>query len=117
MILLLIYSFQIKKIKFIRFSKITNLNLEDNRCCLNFYLYIISTLIIFLAAYGNRFDSEDLSHERAFPSKPTRKPHQKKQKTSPTPSDATMMHKEHTATSFNQVCEKAFYCQDCLSLQ
>ncbi|XP_011067029.1 PREDICTED: ADAMTS-like protein 3 isoform X1 [Acromyrmex echinatior] len=54
------------------------------------------------AAYGNRFDSEDLSHERAFPSKPTRKPHQKKQKTSPTPSDATMMHKEHTVTSLNQ---------------
>ncbi|XP_067210775.1 ADAMTS-like protein 3 isoform X4 [Linepithema humile] len=52
------------------------------------------------AAYGNRFDSEDLSHEA--PSKPTRKPHQKKQKTSPTPSDATMMHKEHTVTSFNQ---------------
>lgn len=54
------------------------------------------------AAYGNRFDSEDLSHERAFPSKPTRKPHQKKQKTSPAPSDATMMHKEHTVTTLNQ---------------
>ncbi|KAL0100797.1 hypothetical protein PUN28_019286 [Cardiocondyla obscurior] len=54
------------------------------------------------AAYGNRFDSEDLSHEGAFPSNPTRKPHQKKQKTSPTPSDSTMMHKEHTVTSLNQ---------------
>jgi len=69
-----------------------------------------------VAAYGNRFDSEDLSHE-AFPSKPTRKPHQKKQKTSPTPSDTTMIHKEHTVTSLNQVRERAFYCQDCLSLQ
>ncbi|XP_014468093.1 PREDICTED: ADAMTS-like protein 3 isoform X2 [Dinoponera quadriceps] len=54
------------------------------------------------AAYGNRFDSEDISHERAFPSKPTRKPHQKKQKTSPAPLDATMMHKEQTVTSLNQ---------------
>lgn len=57
------------------------------------------------AAYGNRFvpiDSEDLSHERAVPSKPTRKPHQKKQKTSPPPPDSTMMHKEHTVTSLNQ---------------
>lgn len=57
------------------------------------------------AAYGNRFvpiDSEDLSHERAVPSKPTRKPHQKKQKTSPTPPDSTMIHKEHTVTSLNQ---------------
>ncbi|XP_076668534.1 ADAMTS-like no long nerve cord isoform X2 [Andrena cerasifolii] len=57
------------------------------------------------AAYGNRFvpiDSEDLSHERAFPSKPTRKPHQKKQKTSPAPPDSTMLHKEHTETSLNQ---------------
>ncbi|KAF3423167.1 hypothetical protein E2986_06800 [Frieseomelitta varia] len=57
------------------------------------------------AAYGNRFvpiDSEDLSHERAAPSKPTRKPHQKKQKTSPTPPDSTMIHKEHTVTSLNQ---------------
>ncbi|OAD54584.1 ADAMTS-like protein 1, partial [Eufriesea mexicana] len=57
------------------------------------------------AAYGNRFvpiDSEDLSHERAVPSKPTRKPHQKKQKTSPTPPDSTMMHKENTITSLNQ---------------
>ncbi|XP_011264169.1 protein madd-4 isoform X2 [Camponotus floridanus] len=53
------------------------------------------------AVYRNRFDSEDLSHERAFPSKPTRKP-QKKQKTSPAPSDSTMMQKEHTVTSFNQ---------------
>ncbi|XP_072752952.1 ADAMTS-like protein 1 isoform X2 [Anoplolepis gracilipes] len=53
------------------------------------------------AVYGNRFDSEDLSHERAFPSKPTRKP-QKKQKTSPAPSDATVMQKEHSITSFNQ---------------
>ncbi|XP_020298368.1 ADAMTS-like protein 1 isoform X2 [Pseudomyrmex gracilis] len=52
------------------------------------------------AAYGNRFDNEDVSHERAFPSsKPTRKPHQKKQKTSPAPSDATMM---HAVTSQNQ---------------
>jgi len=55
MILLLIYSFQIKKIKFIRFSKITNLNLEDNRCCLNFYLYIISTLIIFFSSLRKPF--------------------------------------------------------------
>ncbi|CAL7946132.1 unnamed protein product [Xylocopa violacea] len=57
------------------------------------------------AAYGNRFvpiDSEDLSHERTVPSKPTRKPHPKKQKTSPTPPDSTMMHKEHTITSLNQ---------------
>ncbi|XP_025155245.1 protein madd-4 isoform X2 [Harpegnathos saltator] len=53
------------------------------------------------AAYGNRFDSEDISHERASPSKPTRKPHQKKQKTSPAPSDVTMQ-KEHTVTSLNQ---------------
>ncbi|XP_034173183.2 ADAMTS-like no long nerve cord isoform X1 [Osmia lignaria lignaria] len=56
------------------------------------------------AAYGNRFvpiDSEDLSHERAFPSQPTRKPHQKKQKINPTP-DSTMIHKEHTVTSLNQ---------------
>ncbi|XP_029156420.1 protein madd-4 isoform X2 [Nylanderia fulva] len=53
------------------------------------------------AVYGNRFDSEDLSHERAIPSKPTRKP-QKKQKASPAPSDATVMQKEHTVTSFNQ---------------
>ncbi|XP_032685179.1 protein madd-4 isoform X3 [Odontomachus brunneus] len=53
------------------------------------------------AAYGNRFDSEDISHENV-PSKPTRKPHQKKQKTSPAPSDATMIHKEHTVTSLNQ---------------
>ncbi|XP_011333048.1 protein madd-4 isoform X2 [Ooceraea biroi] len=53
--------------------------------------------------YGKSFDSEDLSHERAFPNnKPTRKPHQKKQKTSPAPSDATMMHKEHTVTTLNQ---------------
>ncbi|XP_029038021.2 protein madd-4 isoform X3 [Osmia bicornis bicornis] len=54
------------------------------------------------AAYGNRFvpiDSEDLSHERAFPSQPTRKPHQKKQKINPTP-DSTMIHKE--VTSLNQ---------------
>ncbi|XP_036139996.1 protein madd-4 isoform X3 [Monomorium pharaonis] len=55
------------------------------------------------AAYGNRFDSEDLSHERSFLSKSTRKPHQKKQKTSPTPSEATMMHKEQTVTSLNQM--------------
>lgn len=68
--------------------------------------YLVSQyLSFFLAVYGNRFDSEDLSHERAFPSKPTRKP-QKKQKTSPAPSDATVMQKEHTVTSFNQVREK-----------
>ncbi|XP_029672449.1 protein madd-4 isoform X3 [Formica exsecta] len=54
------------------------------------------------AVYGNRFDSEDLSHERAFTSKPTARKTQKKQKTSPAPSDATMMQKEHTVTSFNQ---------------
>ncbi|XP_076631991.1 ADAMTS-like no long nerve cord isoform X2 [Colletes latitarsis] len=57
------------------------------------------------AAYGNLFvpiDSEDLSHERAFPSKPTTKPHQRKQKTSPTPPDSTLIHKEHTVTSENQ---------------
>ncbi|KAG7196354.1 hypothetical protein KM043_001333 [Ampulex compressa] len=57
------------------------------------------------AAYGNRYvpiDSEDLSHERAVASKPTRKPHQKKQKTSPTPPDSTMLHKENTVTSLNQ---------------
>ncbi|XP_015429195.1 PREDICTED: ADAMTS-like protein 3 [Dufourea novaeangliae] len=57
------------------------------------------------AAYGNRFvpiDSEDLSHERALPSNPTRKPHQRKQKTSPTPPDFTDLHKEHTVTSQNQ---------------
>ncbi|XP_076177522.1 ADAMTS-like no long nerve cord isoform X2 [Ptiloglossa arizonensis] len=57
------------------------------------------------AAYGNRFapiDSEDLSHERAVPSKTTSKPHQRKQKTSPTPPDSTIMHKEHTVTSQNQ---------------
>lgn len=62
--------------------------------------YLIS-LIFFVAVYGNRFDSEDFSHERAFPSKPTRKP--PKKKTSPAPSDATVMQKEHTVTSFNQV--------------
>lgn len=58
------------------------------------------------AAYGNRFvpiDSEDLSHERAFPSKPTKKPHQRKQKTSSTPPDSTVMHKEHTESTLNQV--------------
>lgn len=57
------------------------------------------------AAYGNRFvpiDSEDLSHERAFPSKPTKKPHQRKQKTSSTPPDSTVMHKEHTESTLNQ---------------
>ncbi|XP_054005175.1 protein madd-4 isoform X1 [Hylaeus anthracinus] len=57
------------------------------------------------AAYGNRFapiDSEDLSHERAFTSKPTTKPHQRKQKTSPTPPDSTLLRKEHTVTSQNQ---------------
>ncbi|XP_076245168.1 ADAMTS-like no long nerve cord isoform X2 [Calliopsis andreniformis] len=57
------------------------------------------------AAYGNRFvpiDSEDLSHERAFPSKPTKKPHQKKERTRPTPPDSTVMHKEHTETNLNQ---------------
>lgn len=58
----------------------------------------------FVAVYGKSFDSEDLSHERAFPNnKPTRRPHQKKQKTSPAPLDATMMHKEHTITTLNQV--------------
>lgn len=58
------------------------------------------------AAYGNRFaslDSEDLSHERAFPSKPTRKPNQRRQKTSPTPPDSTDLHREQTVTSQNQV--------------
>ncbi|XP_076230521.1 ADAMTS-like no long nerve cord isoform X4 [Nomia melanderi] len=57
------------------------------------------------AAYGNRFvpiDSEDLSHERAFPSKPTRKPNQRRQKTSPTPPDSTDLHREQTVTSQNQ---------------
>ncbi|XP_043498775.1 protein madd-4 isoform X2 [Polistes fuscatus] len=57
------------------------------------------------AAYGNHFapiDGEDLSHERAVPSKPTRKPQHKRQRTSPTPPDSTMMHKEHTITSLNQ---------------
>ncbi|XP_017889029.1 protein madd-4 isoform X2 [Ceratina calcarata] len=57
------------------------------------------------AAYGNRFvniDSEDLSHERTGPSKTTRKPHQRKQKTSPTPPDLTVIHKEHAVTSLNQ---------------
>ncbi|CAK9806200.1 Protein madd-4 [Anthophora quadrimaculata] len=57
------------------------------------------------AAYGNRFvpiDSEDLSHERAVPSNPTRKLHKKKLKISPTPPDSTMIQKEHTVTSLNQ---------------
>ncbi|XP_043685807.1 protein madd-4 isoform X2 [Vespula pensylvanica] len=57
------------------------------------------------AAYGNHFvpiDGEDLSHERAVPSKPTRKPQHKRQRTSPTPPDSTMMNKEHTITSLNQ---------------
>ncbi|KAK2582675.1 hypothetical protein KPH14_004950 [Odynerus spinipes] len=57
------------------------------------------------AAYGNHFapiDGEDLSHERAVPSKPTRKPQHKRQRTSPTPPDSTMMHKEHTITSLYQ---------------
>ncbi|XP_076658795.1 ADAMTS-like no long nerve cord isoform X2 [Halictus rubicundus] len=57
------------------------------------------------AAYANHhfipIDSEDLSHERAFPSNPTKKP-QRKQKTSPTPPDSTDLHKEQTVTSQNQ---------------
>lgn len=64
-------------------------------------------MISLAAVYGKSFDSEDLSHERAFPNnKPTRKPqknNQKKQRTSPAPSDATMMHKDHTVTTLNQV--------------
>ncbi|XP_012346954.1 protein madd-4 isoform X4 [Apis florea] len=82
-----------------------NANLDSAPANSGESLYTDRAVDFLIAAYGNRFvpiDSEDLSHERAVPSNPTRKPHQKKQKTSPTPPDSTMMHKEHVVTSLNQ---------------
>ncbi|XP_046490682.1 protein madd-4 isoform X2 [Neodiprion pinetum] len=59
-------------------------------------------------AYGSpfSFNGEDFSHE-AHPEgivtpKPTRKPRKKKQKPSPLPPDATMIHGEYTVTSPHQ---------------